>query len=279
MSSSKVCLVTGSTSGIGFETAKALAEKDWTVVLHGRDKLRGKAALAKIWKETGNDSLDLVLADFSSLDEVRRMARDFKKKYKRLDVLVNNAATWPSGHRMSRDGFEIAFAVNYLAHFVLTNKLLPLLKRSKPSRIVNVASRLHGADTIDFEAVRTEKGIGGMRAYKHSKLAIILFTYELADRLKDSGVTVNCLHPGVVRTRLNREYPILGKLWEKLPLLKSPKSGAETSVYLATSPDVNGVTGKYFINKKESKSSKTSRNLALRKQLWRVSAELTGIKD
>ncbi len=178
---------------------------------------------------------------------------------------------------MSEDGIEMAFAVNHLAHFLLTNLLLDLIKKSAPSRVINVSSRLHGARTIDFEALRAEKGRGGFRAYRESKLANILFTYELAERLKGGGVTVNAVHPGAVRTRLSREYRGIGALWGRFPLLRGSRKGAETSVYLATSQEVEGVTGKYFVNKKESRSAPASRNLRLRRKLWKVSAELTGL--
>lgn len=276
--SSRVALVTGSTSGIGRETAKGLSERGMSVILHGRNRERGKKALQEIKEETGNDSLELMLADFSSFNEIRDFARTFKKRYERLDILINNAGIWLSKRRLNEDGIELTFAVNHLSHFLLTNLLLDLLDESAPSRIINVSSEVHEGATIDFDHLTGEEGPGGYGAYKQSKIANILFTYELDDRLQGTGITVNCLHPGGVRSRLGRDHRFLGVLWKYLPTLKSPKKGAETSIYLATSNKVKDVTGKYFVNKNPRRSSPESYDEKTQKRLWEISSDLTGLE-
>lgn len=275
---SKVCLITGSTSGLGKETAKKLAERGATVIIHGRNKTKGEEVISEINEETENSSMDLMLADFSSLDEVRKLAANFKKRYNQLDVLVNNAGMLARGRQFSKEGIEMSFAVNHLAHFLLTHLLLDFLKKSAPSRIVNVASETH-SDKIDFDHLTTDEGPSGYEAYKQSKLANILFTYKLARKISSTGVTVNCLHPGAVRTDLAREYSILGKLWRYFPLFRSSKKAAETIIYLASSPEVKEVNGKYFKDKEEIKSSPSSYDKELQEKLWKVSEKLSGLKD
>ena len=192
----KVCLITGATSGIGKATAMGLANMGASVVMVGRDRGRGEAALAEIKEKSANASVDLLLADLSSQEEVRRLADEFKEAYPRLDVLINNAGVFRSERITTADGLEMTFAVNHLAYFLLTNLLLDVLKASAPSRIVNVSSGDHRNGTIDFDDLQGEKGYKGAKAYSQSKLANVLFTYELARRLEGTGVSANCLHPG-----------------------------------------------------------------------------------
>jgi len=198
----KVCLITGATSGIGKATAMGLASMGASVVMVGRDRGRGEAALAEIKTKSANASVDLMLADLSSQEEIRRLAHEFKDTYPRLDVLINNAGVIRSKRVTTADGIEMTFAVNHLAPFLLTDLLLDVLKASAPSRIVNVASGEQRNGTIDFDDLQGENGYKGAKAYGQSKLATVLFTYELARRIEGTGVTANCVHPGVVGTNL-----------------------------------------------------------------------------
>src|SRR5918994_3092242 len=192
----KVCLITGATSGIGKATAMGLANMGASVVMVGRDRGRGEAALAEIRDKSANASVNLMLADLSSQEEIRRLAHEFKEAYPRLDVLINDAGLFRSERITTADGLEMTFAVNHLAYFLLTKLLLEVLKASVPSRIVNVSSGDHSNGTIDFDDLQGEKGYKGPKAYSQSKLATVLFTYELARRLEGTGITANCLHPG-----------------------------------------------------------------------------------
>jgi retinol dehydrogenase 14 len=273
----KVCLITGATSGIGKATALGLANMGAKVVMVGRDRGRGEDALAEIKEKSANASVDLMLADVSSQEEIRRLADEFKEAYARLDVLVNNAGVFRSERITTADGIETTFAVNHLAYFSLTNLLLDALKASAPSRIVNVSSGDHSNGTIDFDDLQGEKGYKGAKAYSQSKLANVLFTYELARRLQGTGVTANCLHPGVVGTNFgNGVSGVFGFMVRALrPLMKSPEKGAETSIYLASSPEVEGLSGRYFVKKVEARSSDVSYDEWTARRLWEVSAELT----
>src|SRR5215217_7600416 len=276
----KVCLITGATSGIGKATAMGLATLEASVVMVGRDRGRGEAALAEIKEKSTNASVDLMLADLSSQEEVRRLADEFKEAHPRLDVLINNAGVIRSKRVASADGIEMTFAVNHLAHFLLTNLLLDLLKATAPSRIVNVSSGEQRNGTIDFDDLQGEKGYKTAKAYGQSKLANVLFTYELARRLEGTGVSANCLHPGAgVRTNLGSGVSgVFGFTVRALtPLMKSPEKGAETSIYLASSPEVEGLSGGYFVKKAEARSSDASHDERLARRLWEVSAELTNL--
>src|SRR5215217_8977279 len=229
----RVCLITGATSGIGKATAMGLANMGASVVMVARDRSRGEAALAEIKEGSANASVDLMLTDLSSQEDIRRLADEFKDAYPRLDVLVNNAGVIRSKRVTSADGIEMTFAVNHLAYFLLTNLLLDLLKASAPSRIVNVSSAEQRNGTIDFDDLQAEKGYKTAKAYGQSKLANILFTYELARRLEGTGVSANCLHPGAgVRTNLGSGVSgVLGLTVRALtPLMKSPEKGAENSL-------------------------------------------------
>ena len=275
----KICLITGATSGIGRATAMGLANMGASVVMVGRDRGRGEDALAEIKEKSGNASVDLMLADLSSQEEIRRLADEFKEAYPRLNVLINNAGVIRSERITTQDGLETTFAVNHLAYSLLTKLLLDVLKASAPSRIVNVASGDHSNGTIDFDNLQGEKEYKGPKAYSQSKLATVLFTYELARRLEGTGVTANCLHPGVVGTNLGSGVSgVFGFMVRALtPLMKSPEKGAETSVYLASSPEVEGLSGRYFVKKAEARSSDVSHDERIARRLWKVSADLTRV--
>src|SRR5215216_8054795 len=276
----RVCLITGATSGIGKATAMGLANMGASVVMVGRDRGRGEAALAEIKEGSANASVHLMLTDRSSQEDIRRLADEFKDAYPRLDVLVNNAGVIRSKRVTSADGIEMTFAVNHLAYFLLTNLLLDMLKASAPSRIVNVSSGDHSNATIDFDDLQGEKGYKGAKAYSQSKLANVLFTYELARRLEGTGITANCLHPGAgVRTNLGSGVSgVFGIMVRALrPLMISPEKGAETSIYLASSPEVEGLSGRYFVKKDEARSSDVSYDERLARRLWEVSADLSNL--
>jgi NAD(P)-dependent dehydrogenase (short-subunit alcohol dehydrogenase family) len=233
--------------------------------------------MAEIKEKSPNASVDLMLADLSSQEEVRWLADQFKATYQRLDVLINNAGVIRSKRITTEDGIETTFAVNHLAYFLLTKLLLDVLKAGAPSRIVNVASGEQRNGTIDFDDLQGEKGYKAAKAYSQSKLATVLFTYELARRLEGTGVSANCLHPGVVGTNLGSGVSgAFGFMVRALtPLMKSPEKGAETSIYLASSPEVEGLSGRYFVKKAEARSSDVSYDERLARRLWEVSAELT----
>jgi retinol dehydrogenase-14 len=277
--SEKICLITGATSGIGKATAMGLANMGASVAMVGRDRDRGEAVMAEIKEGSGNGSVDLMLADVSSQEEIRRLADEFKEAYPRLDVLINNAGVFLSKRITTVDGMETTFAVNHLAYFLLTNLLLDLLKASAPSRIVNVSSGAQSNGTIDFDDLQGEKGYKGTKAYSQSKLANVLFTYELARRLEGTGVTANCLHPGAVKTNFGSgSSGVFGFMVRALrPLMISPEKGAETSIYLASSPEVEGLSGRYFVKKAEARSSDVSYDERIARRLWDVSAELTNL--
>src|ERR687894_2080399 len=274
----KVCLITGATSGIGKATAMGLATLGASIVMVGRDRGKGEVVMAEIKEKSGNTSVDLMLADLSSQEEIRRLADVFKEAYPRLDVLTNNAGVFRSKRITTADGLETTFAVNHLAYFLLTKLLLDVVKASPSSRIVNVSSGEHSNATIDFDDLQGEKGYKGPKAYSQSKLATVLFTYELARRLEGTGVTANCLHPGAgIRTNFGSGVPgAFGFMVRALtPLMKSPEKGAQTSVYLASSPEVEGSSGGYFAKKAEARSSDVSHDARLARRLWEGSANLT----
>jgi NAD(P)-dependent dehydrogenase (short-subunit alcohol dehydrogenase family) len=266
-------LVTGATDGLGRLVAEQLAAGGATVLLHGRDRGRGERALEEIRRATGNEQLRYYDADFSSLDAVRHLAAEVEAAEERLDVLISNAGIGggPRGGReraLSLDGYELRFQVNYLAGFLLVRLLLPLLRRSAPARIVNVASA--GQSPIDFDDVMLERGYEGMRAYGQSKLAQVMFTFELAERLDSADVTVNALHPAsLMNTKMVLES--FGGAWTTV------EEGAEATLRLATSPDVDGVTGRYFDGLREARASFQAYDPEARRRLWEVSEELVGI--
>jgi NAD(P)-dependent dehydrogenase (short-subunit alcohol dehydrogenase family) len=276
----KICLITGATSGIGQATAMALAQKGATVIVAGRSEERCQHTVARIKSETGNRNIDYLLADLSVQKQVRGLADAFKTRYERLDVLVNNAAAIYFLRKVSTDNIEMNFAVNHLTYFLLTNLLLDTLKASAPARIVNVASNSHYGQHLDFDNLELKRGYNPMRAYGCSKLCNLYFTYELARRLQDTGVTVSAMHPGFVATNMAANNGWLVRLF--LPLVHrnslTPEQGARTAVYLASSPDVEGVTGKYFVREREVDSDPVSYDESTAKRLWQVSERMTGMK-
>ena len=276
----KTCIVTGASSGIGRVTALELARMGAHLGLVCRDRRRGEETVAEIRQKTGSDAVDLLLADLASQQEIRRVAGEILARYPRIDVLLNNAGVVNLRHSTTIDGIETVFAVNHLAYFLLTNLLLDRLKASAPARIVNVASEAHKfSKGIDFDDLGHEHSFKSMRVYGHSKLANVLFTYELARRLEGTGVTVNCLHPGAVATRLGQNNGRIAGVLIKLlaPLFRTPEQGAATSIYLATSPEVEGVSGRYFDRCKERRSSSSTYDEAQARRLWEVSAQMTGL--
>jgi NAD(P)-dependent dehydrogenase (short-subunit alcohol dehydrogenase family) len=230
---------------------------------------RGGTTKDEMVRESKNDRVDFIHCDLASFDSIRSCCREFKNKYERLDVLINNAGTWNFKRIESRDGIENTFAVNYLAPFLTTNLLLDLLKRSAPSRIINVASAFHGG-TVNFDDVEFKRSFSALKAYRQSKLALILFTRLLAEKLKDTGVTVNCVHPGRVATNLSRDGNVFYRTFSRL-FARDPKKGAETSTYLASSPEIEKITGEYFADKKIKQSSAESHDMEMAKKLWDLS--------
>jgi NAD(P)-dependent dehydrogenase (short-subunit alcohol dehydrogenase family) len=276
----KICLITGANRGIGKATALGLARRGATVIIHCRNRLLGETTREEIVAGTGNEAVEVMVADLASLGAVRRLAEEVQRRHVTLHVLVNNAGLAKRRHTLTEDGLDTTFTVNHLAPFLLTNLLLDALKGSAPARIINVASMVHRWGRINFDDLMGERGYSMGPAYNQSKLANVLFTYELARRLEGSGVTVNCVHPGMVVSDLGREYTgfmglMANKLWR--PFMHSPEKGANTVIYLASSPDVAGVTGKYFANRRAVGSSKASHDPALARRLWEVSERLTGL--
>ncbi len=273
----KICLVTGSTSGIGKVTSKELANEGATVVLVSRDRAKGEATQAEIKQATGNANIDLLIADLSLLQDVRRLANEFQQKYNHLHILVNNAGSVYSSRKITSEGLEATLVFNYLAPFLLTNLLVDTLKASGPARVINVSTMVHSKN-IDFDNLQGEKSYTAMGNYGQAKLALIIFTYELARRLEGSNVTVNVLHPGLVRSNFNSGTTGVVHYLSELAYLVagiSVEKGAETALYLATSPQVNGVTGKYFTKKQEGKSAPNSYDRAIAQHLWQVSEQLS----
>jgi retinol dehydrogenase 14 len=269
-------LVTGGTGGIGRATAMSLAMMGAHLGITGRDRGRAEEAAAEIRAASGG-LVDVFVADLSSQSEVRRLADEVLQTYPLLDVLVNNVGGYWNTRHVTADGLERTFALNYLAPFLLTNLLLDRLKQSAPARVVTVASNAHTTGRIDFDDLQGERSYSGSRAYSQSKLGNVLFTYELARRLAASTVTANALHPGVVNTSFGAEDPGgVQRLFVPFvrPFLKTPEQGAATSIHLASSPDLDQVTGRYFANSKPKRSSKASYDQAAAARLWQVSAEL-----
>jgi len=272
----KICLITGGTNGIGKATALALAKMGATVVIVGRNATKTAQVVEEIRATSGNDKVDSLLADLSSQQEIRRLAAEFKSKYPALHVLLNNAGIMSFQRRQSVDGIEMMFALNHLGYFLLTNLLLDTLKASAPSRIINVASKTHASGKIDFDNLNGQ-GKSGMKIYGNTKLANVLFTLELARRLAGTGVTVNALHPGDVATGIGSSngkvvaalYEFFGKFF-----LRTPEKGAETSIYLASSPEVEGITGQYYFDCKVKEPAPHAKDEAIARKLWDVSAEM-----
>lgn len=276
----KTCVVTGATSGIGKATAMKLAQLGARVLLVGRDAAKGEAALDDIRRATGNETPEFLLADLSSQQAVRGLACKVSTRCSELHVLINNAAAVYSTRRLTVDGMEAMLATNFLAPFLLTNLLLDLLKSSAPSRVVNLTARLHRGVDIPFADLQGESSYRPFTRYRQTKLAMVLFTYELARRISGTGVTVNCVHPGVLWTGIMRDFrwPPVASLVGQM-LLRSPDAGARTPVYAAASPLMEGVTGCYFMNCKKARSSRQSYDKTIARRLWTVGEQLTEIGE
>ncbi len=278
----RMILLTGASSGIGKETAVRLSRMGASLVIVCRNKERGGKALRDISQRSGNRDVELIVADFEQLRMVRKAAAEFIETHSRLDVLINNAGTNVPRYDETADGIEKTMAVNYFAPFLLTNLMIPVLEKSAPSRIVNVSSASHFSADIDPFNLKhdTRGGMFGLHAYARSKLALTLFTYELARRLGGKGVTANCLHPGAVRTHIWWHAGAVSPLSLLVSLfLKGPARGAETSVYLAASAEVEGVSGKYFVRRETRKSSGKTYDEGLARVLWERSVEICGLSE
>lgn len=274
----KTCMVTGATAGIGLATARALAQLDARVILVGRNPEKCTRVVESIRQETGNTKVDCLLADLSDQAQIHHLALQFQESYPRLDVLVNNAGGIFLRRQESVDGLEMTFALNHLSYFLLTLLLLDILQDSAPARIVNVASNSHYGQKLDFDNLQMARGYRARQAYGRSKLANVLFTFELARRLQGTGVTANALHPGFVATDIGMNNGWLVRLFKLLmrPVAITPEQGCLTSVYLATSPEVEGVSSEYYVECKPVRADPAAYDLEAARKLWEISEELTG---
>ncbi len=276
----KIALVTGANSGTGLWTAIGLAKKGARVVMLCRNKKRGEEALIEVKKLSRNQEVDLMLCDLGSLESIRSFSKEFHEKYDRLDILVNNAGVTLPKREETKDGFELQFGINHLGHFLLTNLLLDVIRKSESGRIVVVSSGAHKAGKIHFKDLQLKKSFNMIKAYGQSKLANLLFAYELSHRLKDENITVNALHPGAVATDMgiNRDTGFGEFVTKKLkPFFQTPEEGSSTAVYLATAKEVEGITGKYYYKMKPIESSRESYSRSLQKKLWQISEVLVGL--
>lgn len=277
----RICLVTGATDGIGWMTARALARDGARVIVVGRNRSKAERCVAALRSETGNDAVGFELADLSAQAEIHDLAARLVADLPRLDVLVNNVGAWFHRRTIGPDGIEMTWALNHLGQFLLTGLLLDLLGAAEAGRIVNVASRAHLGPQVDFDDPGGSKRYAGWRAYQQSKLANILFTYRLAERLESSPVTANCLHPGFVASRFghnNSGLPRLVALVTQRLFAISEEKGAATSHYLAADDAVAGVSGRYFVRCRPVASSPASRDREAQARLWRLSEEMTGFR-
>ena len=272
----KICLVTGATDGIGKVSARVLAEMGAKVIIVGRNPEKSAAVLTELKSVSGNENIDLLLADLSVMQEVRDLAEQVIRRYDCLDVLLNNAGGYFAKHEITSDGLEMTFALNHMSYFLLTNKLMGLLKSSVPARIVNVSSDAHYGVDIEFDNLNGEQDYKAWKAYQKSKLANVLFTYELLKKVP-ADITVNCLHPGFVATNFGHNNggfvsPIL-KIAKWISAIE-PEDGAKTSIFLCSSPEVEEVSGKYFFKCQPKTSSRESRNMDTAKRLWQISSDI-----
>jgi NAD(P)-dependent dehydrogenase (short-subunit alcohol dehydrogenase family) len=273
----KTCVVTGATSGIGLVTAQVLAHQGATLIIVARNPERGAATVSRIRQETGNSAVEVMVADLSVQAQVRQLGSALQQRVTRLDVLVNNAGAFFSRRQLSQDGLEMTFALNHLAYSLLTNLLIDSLKAADSARIINVSSEAHRRAQLEFSDLQKEQRYTVWRAYARSKLANLLFTYELARRLAGTGITANALHPGFVATNFGRNNRGIAAAFIRFLQLVaiSPEEGAQTIVYLARSPTVKDLTGQYFIKQQAVRSSAVSYDRAAAERLWQCSAELT----
>lgn len=277
----KTILITGATDGIGKVAALRLAEIGATVTGVGRNPQKCAAVQAEIRSLSGNPHVEFLTADLSSQASIHQLATDYRRKYERLDVLLNNAGAIFINRKLSADGIEMTFALNHLGYFLLTNLLTDLLVKSAPSRVVVVSSSAHLGGRMKFDDLNLRRGFNGWLAYGQSKLANVLFTYELARRLQGQGVTANVLHPGFVATQLAKNngslYNVVMSVAGRLGG-RTPEQGAQTSIYLASSPEVEGVTGKYFVDSRETRSSVASYDVDAARRLWEISAQMAPVQ-
>ena len=283
--STKVCVITGGTDGIGKAAAYGLATQGMRLLVHGRDPDKGARAVAELKARSGNPAIEFLPADFSSLEEVRRLAAAITERTPRIDVLVNNAGAIFVKRALSKDGYEMTFAVNHLAPFLLTHLLLDALKAGGQSRVVTTASNAHRSAKIAFDDLQLTRKYSPMGAYAVSKLANILFTRGLAKRLQDTGVTATCLHPGFVRTNFGGNNvadisPLIGRIFLFVSrFARTPEKGAETVIYLASSPEVEGVSGGYYFDRKPIRPAPVGEDDNVAERLWQISEQLVGITD
>jgi len=276
----RVCIVTGATSGIGKATALALAGLGASLVVVGRDAEKCATTVDYVQLETGSEHVEFIVADLSSQQEIRRLAKEFTSRHKQLAVLVNNAGASYGKRRESVDGIEMTFALNHVGCFLLTNLLLDTLKASAPSRIINVSSDVHREVSLDFDDLQASGRFNGYEAYKKSKLANVLFTYELARRLDGTGVTANAVAPGLAKSSLGLQDGGISALVKRVINVLmgvSSEEAAQTSIYAASAPELEGVSGKYFVKMKEVPSSAASYDEAAAVRLWQISADLTAL--
>lgn len=274
----KVVLITGATRGIGYETALALAGMGAKVVMVGRDAQRTSNSAEKVKAETGNPDVDFLVADLSSLAETRRLAQDFLKRYDRLHVLINNAGAIFMQRQETVDGFEMTFALNHLSPFLLTHLLLEVLRASTPARIINVSSAAHRMAKMRFDDLQFKRGFSGWQAYGQSKLANIYFTVGLEGHMNGDGITANALHPGFVATHFGKNNAIFKPFFAISQLMAiSPQEGAQTNIYLAASPEVEGMSGKYFEKCRAVAPSQVAQDVNAARRLWDLSLEMTGL--
>ena len=275
----KTVLITGANAGIGLTTSVGLAKLGARVLMVSRDEGRGRKAQTLVKEKSGNGNVHLLLAELSDQDSIRKLARVVKEGFGELNVLLNNAAVIRRRREVTGDGFETQFAVNHLAYFLLTGLLLDLLKANSPARIVNVSSQVHAGAVIDFEDLHSERDYTRTKVYGRTKLANILLTYELSRRLEGTGVTANCLHPGIVATNLLADAGGLPRKLKAVTRIISvdAESGARTSVHLASSEEVEGVSGRYFVRERAVESSSESYDESVARRLWDVSCQMTGL--
>ncbi len=272
----RLCLITGATDGIGKETAIQMASKGYDLILIGRNKQKGKKVINQILKNSKECKIDFFQADLILMKEVAKVADEVRAKYDKIDILINNVGAYFAFRGMTEEGFERTFALNHLGYFLMTKKLLDLVQASGYARIINVSSSAHYGIDFEFDNINGEKKYKGFDAYKKSKLANVMFTYELAKRIERKGVTANCLHPGFVATKFGNNNNILWRMFigfAKMMMAISVKDGAKTTVYLACSKDVENTTGRFFANSEVKKGSSKAKNEEHNRKLWEVSEE------
>ncbi len=272
----KICLITGATSGIGKETALALAKEGATIVFTARNSTKGEKVKHEIIDSSGNENIEAMYCDLAAMESIRDFADSFKNRYNELHVLINNAGIWETKRKESADGIELNFAVNHLAQFLITNLLLDLIKSSAPARIINLSSDAHKPAKLNFKDIEGKNSWSSFGSYAQSKLFNILFTKKLSRILEGSKVTVNCVHPGLVNTTLfNKMNKFIRYIFN--PFMISSKKGAQTTIFLATSDEVKNISGEYFKKKKIVSPSKAAKNIENAEWLWEISKRYTGL--